>query len=308
MTMLDQLLQILSPQKDYDKSRRNPSTSSSEHKFGKSKKKGKKNDKKPVIEEKKPYLEAEVCQQPSVAIDLSKIIHKPADVDTKEWVATHTISLFHNANLLYGTVSEFCTAESCPIMQGPCQMQYTWVEERGKKLKCTAPQYIDYVMTYCQKCVTNQELFPTKYAQTFSDNFHTEIKKMLRFLFHVISHMYYAHFARVRQLDLHRYLNMVFRHFTYFVREFSLLDRRETFSLDDLVDMLGMYSGTPGSTATGAETVSTPQNLMASSTRSASPSVPQTGTSHFQAQQQLMHSTRGNGATSVSLFQGWTST
>ena len=52
--------------------------------------KGKKNDKKPVIEEKKPYLEAEVCQQPSVAIDLSKIIHKPADVDTKEWVATHS--------------------------------------------------------------------------------------------------------------------------------------------------------------------------------------------------------------------------
>ena len=43
--------------------------------------------------------------------------------------------------------------------------QYTWLEERGKKLKCTAPQYIDYVMTFCQKCLSNQELFPTKYGE-----------------------------------------------------------------------------------------------------------------------------------------------
>ena len=65
---------------------------------------------------------------------------------------------------------------------------------------------------------------------------------MLRYLFNVLSHLYYAHFLRIRQLDLHGYLNIVFKHFTYFVREFNLLDRRETLSLDDLVDVMGMYS------------------------------------------------------------------
>ena len=64
---------------------------------------------------------------------------------------------------------------------------------------------------------------------------------MLRYLFNVISHLYYAHFARLRQLDLHVYLSVVFKHFTYFVREFTLLDRRETASLDDLVDAMELY-------------------------------------------------------------------
>ena len=48
--------------------------------------------------------------------------------------------------------------------------QHVWVEERGKKLKCTAPQYVDYVMTFCQKCVSNQQLFPTKYGNFFAIN------------------------------------------------------------------------------------------------------------------------------------------
>ena len=78
-------------------------------------------------------------------------------------------------------------------------------------------------------------------AQNFSDNYSIEIKKMLRFLFHVISHIYYAHFARLRQLELHFYLNVVFKHFTYLVREFDLLDRRDTSSLDDLVDAMRLY-------------------------------------------------------------------
>jgi len=65
---------------------------------------------------------------------------------------------------------------------------------------------------------------------------------MLRFLFNVLSHLYYAHFLRIRQLDLHGYLNVVFKHFIYFVRQYNLLDRKDTESLDDLVEAMGMYS------------------------------------------------------------------
>jgi len=42
--------------------------------------------------------------------------------------------------------------------------QYQWIDERGKKCKCTAPQYVDYVMTYSQKCVSDEAVFPTKYG------------------------------------------------------------------------------------------------------------------------------------------------
>lgn len=43
---------------------------------------------------------------------------------------------------------------------------YYWYDERGKKTKCTAPQYVDFVMSLCQKLVTDEEIFPTKYGES----------------------------------------------------------------------------------------------------------------------------------------------
>lgn len=49
-----------------------------------------------------------------------------------------------------------------------CRIYY-WYDERGKKTKCTAPQYVDFVMSLCQKLVTDEEIFPTKYGECLSD-------------------------------------------------------------------------------------------------------------------------------------------
>lgn len=45
---------------------------------------------------------------------------------------------------------------------------YYWYDEKGKKTKCTAPQYVDFVMSLCQKLVTDEEIFPTKYGECLS--------------------------------------------------------------------------------------------------------------------------------------------
>ena len=44
---------------------------------------------------------------------------------------------------------------------------YLWQEDKSKKTKLTitAPQYIDYVMTYIQKQVYDNALFPSKYGE-----------------------------------------------------------------------------------------------------------------------------------------------
>ena len=42
---------------------------------------------------------------------------------------------------------------------------YYWYDERGKKTKCTAPQYVDFVMSLVQKLVTDEDIFPTKYGE-----------------------------------------------------------------------------------------------------------------------------------------------
>jgi hypothetical protein len=39
---------------------------------------------------------------------------------------------------------------------------YHWIDERGKKIKCAAPEYIDSAMTFIQKTLSNETIFPTR--------------------------------------------------------------------------------------------------------------------------------------------------
>ena len=43
--------------------------------------------------------------------------------------------------------------------------QYLWVDEKGKKSRLSAPQYIDYIMTYVQKTINDESTFPTKHGK-----------------------------------------------------------------------------------------------------------------------------------------------
>lgn len=92
--------------------------------------------------------------------------------------------------------------------------QYLWFDEKGKKTRVAAPQYIDYVMTFTQKTVSDESIFPTKYANEFPSSFESIARKILRLLFHVIAHLYAAHFREVALLGLHAHLNLTFAHLT----------------------------------------------------------------------------------------------
>jgi hypothetical protein len=37
-----------------------------------------------------------------------------------------------------------------------------WMDDKGKKSRLSAPQYVDYVMTYVQKTANDEAIFPTK--------------------------------------------------------------------------------------------------------------------------------------------------
>ena len=74
-----------------------------------------------------------------------------------------------------------------------------WVDDKGKKSKISAPQYVDYVMTYVQKVVNDESVFPTKHGNEFPANFDIVLKKVQKLLFHVVAHIYHSHFREVRQ-------------------------------------------------------------------------------------------------------------
>ena len=112
------------------------------------------------------------------------------------------IGFFEHINLLYGTVSEFCNLTSCPEMVGPGPRTYMWLDDKGKKSKLSAPQYVDYVMTYVQKVVNDESVFPTKHGNEFPANFDIVLKKVQKLLFHVVAHIYHSHFREVRKTML----------------------------------------------------------------------------------------------------------
>lgn len=55
---------------------------------------------------------------------------------------------------------------------------YLWYDEKGKKNRCPAPQYIDYVMTYTQRTIGDESYFPTKYAKGKTDKDNLKHKEL----------------------------------------------------------------------------------------------------------------------------------
>uniref|UniRef100_A0A6M2DD50 Putative mob1/phocein family n=1 Tax=Xenopsylla cheopis TaxID=163159 RepID=A0A6M2DD50_XENCH len=182
----------------------------------------------------KLYLEEAVLERKLPDADLRLLVDLPAGLDYNEWLASHTMALFEHVNLVYGTVSEFCTMSGCPDMIGPGTRTYLWFDEKGKKTRVPAPQYIDFVMTFIQRSVADEAVFPTKYGRDFPTSFEVICRKILRLLFHVVAHLYAAHFREVALLGLHAHLNLTFAHLTALHRRFSLIEAKETEVLRDL--------------------------------------------------------------------------
>lgn len=189
-------------------------------------------------DEAKLYLQEPCLERKIPETDLLSLTEIPEGLEIKEWLALHTIGFFEHINLVYGTVSEFCTSSSCPDMVGPGPRQYLWVDDKGKKSRVTSPQYVDYVMTFVQKTVNDETLFPTKHGNEFPPNFDSIIKKIHRLLFHVVAHIYHSHFREVVLLGLHAHLNSLFAHVIEFNLQYQTIDSKETEVLQDLIHAL----------------------------------------------------------------------
>ena len=66
-------------------------------------------------------------------IDLKSCVKKPEDEEFNDWLAVHVVDFFNRTQILYGTVSEVCTDESCPLMTGTPKYEYLWAD--GDKFK-----------------------------------------------------------------------------------------------------------------------------------------------------------------------------
>lgn len=230
----------------------------------------------------KLYLEEGVLERKLPDADLRLLVDLPAGLDYNEWLASHTLALFEHVNLVYGTISEFCTTSGCPDMTGPGTRMYLWFDEKGKKTRVAAPQYIDYVMTFTQKTVSDESIFPTKYANEFPSSFESIARKILRLLFHVIAHLYAAHFREVALLGLHAHLNLTFAHLTALHRRFNLIEPKETEVLRDLEVALRLTDDPTTAAAVPTTGASTSSSSAASSSSTTTTTTTSSSSNHQQ--------------------------
>lgn len=88
-----------------------------------------------TTEDPKLYLEEAALERQLPELDLRMLVDLPPGLDYNEWLASHTLALFDHINLIYGTISEFCTMTGCPDMTGP-GLRYVFLRSKKVSKKC----------------------------------------------------------------------------------------------------------------------------------------------------------------------------
>jgi len=171
--------------------------------------------------------------------NLRQAVALPPGEDPDEWIAVNSVDFFNQINMLYGTITEFCTEKTCPVMNAGAKFEYLWADNNMKKpIKCSAPAYVDYLMSWVQDQIDDDSIFPSKIGVPFPKNFQEIAKTILKRLFRVYAHIYLAHFTEVICLQEEAHLNTSFKHFVYFTKEFNLIDKKEFTPLAELIEKL----------------------------------------------------------------------
>jgi len=78
----------------------------------------------------------------------------------------------------------------------------------------------------------------------FPSSFESTVRKILRLLMHVLSHIYRSHWQHLVELQLHPHFNTLVYHVMLFSKQFELVDAKDSDLLEDLFERLRRHSNT----------------------------------------------------------------
>lgn len=150
------------------------------------------------------------------------------------------LDFFNEVSLIWGITTETEMPTYGPGEGFPLGFEYLWAD--GVKIKtplrCSSTEYVDYVMTWIEEQINNEQLFPTTSDSAFPRNFLTVVKQVYTRLFRIFAIIYTHHFKRLEDLGAVAHLNTSFKHFCFFIWEFDLVDPRELGALTEIVSAL----------------------------------------------------------------------
>lgn len=172
--------------------------------------------------------------------DLASAVQLPKGEDQNEWLAVNTVDFFNEISLLYGTISDFCTRESCPRMTAGEEYEYLWMDgvKYKKPTEVSAPEYVELLMAWVEAQINDEQIFPLQLGTPFPKDFMSRVKKIFQRLFRVYAHVYLSHVDRVSELGAGAHLNTCFKHFIFFVKEFKLIEEPQLEPLKEHITQL----------------------------------------------------------------------
>jgi len=152
------------------------------------------------------------------------------------------VDFFNEASLIYGLVAEEAEQRFLRPGEGfPPGFEYLWSDSRTRApIKCSAHQYVDYVMTWTEDQINDEAKFPADpgSGEAYPSDFLALAKTVFKRLFRVWAIVYAGLFDAVEALDAAAHVNTSFKHFVFFALEFDLVDPREFEPLQQLIERL----------------------------------------------------------------------
>jgi len=161
--------------------------------------------------------------------NLRAAVTLPENEEENEWLAANTVDFFNERSLLYGLVADDAARFTKPGDGFPPGFEYRWADGVNivKPMRCSSPEYVDYVMMWVEDQINNEDIFPVQETQAFPSDFKVYVRDIFKRLFRIFAIIYHKHFQTIEKLEAAPHLNTCFKHFMFFCLNFGLLDEKE---------------------------------------------------------------------------------
>ena len=171
---------------------------------------------------------------------MKEAVQLPEGEDLNEWLAVNVADFYNQLSMLYATITEFCTPQTCPSMTAGPNYRYLWQEppKYPKPVELPACEYIGNLMDWVDAILENEQIFPSMIGVPFPKNFESVVKNIMKRLFRIYAHCYYHHLDNFTELGTIAHLNTSFKQFIYFTKEFNLIPQDQLEPLKEIIDKM----------------------------------------------------------------------
>lgn len=180
--------------------------------------------------------------------ECKSMVQLPRGFDKLEWLAYHATFLVRFVGMFWlsNGLSQQCR---CPTLSASHNVTWTMLDERtGKKITSKnsaavdARALIENSLKNLEKILDNEELFPSKYGNQFNGDFENLVKRCCRSMYIMVSHVLHAHHLFLSEQKIDSSFIDLFAYLITFVREFSLMDRKDLPALEQVEFALSRFS------------------------------------------------------------------